>query len=127
MVFEEAVFGGSVPKNFFPAVEKGLREASKSGMLAGYPMVGCWRDWSTDPITRSIPTICPSDGRRLAYKAGIPQAGRFCSSRSACSRSRSRDSMPEISWATSTGRGRVLGMNPMEDNITEVVAEGADE
>ena len=39
MVFAEEVFGGSVPKNFFPAVEKGLREAVLHGPLAGYPVV----------------------------------------------------------------------------------------
>ncbi len=39
MIFEEEVFGGSVPKNFFPAVEKGLRESCVKGVLAGYPMV----------------------------------------------------------------------------------------
>jgi elongation factor G len=39
MIFAEEVFGGSVPKNFFPAVEKGLRESCVKGVLAGYPMV----------------------------------------------------------------------------------------
>ena len=39
MIFEENVFGGSVPKNFFPAVEKGLRESCLHGVLAGYPVV----------------------------------------------------------------------------------------
>ena len=39
MIFAEEVFGGSVPKNFFPAVEKGLREACAHGPLAGYPVV----------------------------------------------------------------------------------------
>ena len=39
MIFAENVFGGSVPKNFFPAVEKGLRECCTKGVLAGYPMV----------------------------------------------------------------------------------------
>ena len=34
------MFGGSVPKNFFPAVEKGVRQAAEHGVLAGYPMVG---------------------------------------------------------------------------------------
>ena len=38
--FAENVFGGSVPKNFFPAVEKGVRQAAQHGVLAGYPMVG---------------------------------------------------------------------------------------
>ncbi len=40
VVFEEKVFGGSVPKNFFPAVEKGVRLAAEKGVLAGYPVVG---------------------------------------------------------------------------------------
>lgn len=39
-IFEEKIFGGSVPKNYFPAVEKGLQESVKSGPLAGYPVVG---------------------------------------------------------------------------------------
>ena len=39
-IFDEAVFGGAVPKNYFPAVEKGLRECLVSGPLAGYPVVG---------------------------------------------------------------------------------------
>ena len=40
LVFEEKIFGGAVPKGFFPAVEKGLRESAQKGILAGYPMVG---------------------------------------------------------------------------------------
>ena len=39
MIFEEKVFGGSVPKNYFPAVEKGLRDSCQKGVLAGYPVV----------------------------------------------------------------------------------------
>ncbi|MBQ3952071.1 MAG: elongation factor G [Oscillospiraceae bacterium] len=39
LIFAEEVFGGSVPKNFFPAVEKGLRDSVTRGVLAGYPMV----------------------------------------------------------------------------------------
>ena len=39
-VFETQVFGGSVPRNFWPAVEKGIRESCKAGPLAGYPVVG---------------------------------------------------------------------------------------
>jgi len=39
MIFADEVFGGSVPRNFFPAVEKGLRECTSKGVLAGYPMV----------------------------------------------------------------------------------------
>ena len=39
-VFEEQIFGGSVPKNYFPAVEKGVQESCEKGPLAGYPVVG---------------------------------------------------------------------------------------
>ena len=39
-VFEECVVGGAVPKNYFPAVEKGLQESVVKGPLAGYPVVG---------------------------------------------------------------------------------------
>ena len=39
-VFEERVFGGAVPKNYFPAVEKGIQESVERGPLAGYPVVG---------------------------------------------------------------------------------------
>ena len=39
-VFDEEVVGGAVPKNYFPAVEKGLRESMESGPLAGYPVTG---------------------------------------------------------------------------------------
>ena len=39
-VFEEKVFGGAVPRAYFPAVEKGLVEATKTGVLAGYPTLG---------------------------------------------------------------------------------------
>ncbi len=53
-VFEETVFGGSVPRNYFPAVEKGLRESAKKGVLAGFPMVGVkatLTDGSYHPVT----------------------------------------------------------------------------
>ncbi len=40
LIFEENVFGGSVPKQYFPAVEKGLQDCVKRGVLAGYPMIG---------------------------------------------------------------------------------------
>ena len=39
-VFAEEIFGGAVPKNYFPAVEKGFFEALNSGLLAGFPVIG---------------------------------------------------------------------------------------
>ena len=44
LVFSESTFGGSVPKNFHPAVEKGLSECMQKGVLAGFPMVGLCAD-----------------------------------------------------------------------------------
>ncbi|HPR39821.1 MAG TPA: elongation factor G [Oscillospiraceae bacterium] len=125
MVFEEAVFGGSVPKNFFPAVEKGLREASKTGMLAGYPMVGLLArlvDGSYHPVDSNDMSF--QMAARLAYKAGIPQAGPVLLEpigelKVQVPSSYAGDIMGDLNKR----RGRVLGMNPMEDNITEVVAE----
>ena len=77
MTFEEKVVGGAVPKNFFPAVEKGLKEACEKGVLAGYPMVfvkatlldgssSSWRFFGNGVQTGSGP---------WHIKKGIPQAG----------------------------------------------------
>jgi len=76
MIFAEEVFGGSVPKNFFPAVEKGLRDSIKRGVLAGYPMVGVLArlvDGSYHPVDSNDMSF--QMAARLAYKAGIVQAG----------------------------------------------------
>lgn len=75
MVFEEKVFGGSVPKNYFPAVEKGLREACEKGVLAGYPVVNLKAtllDGSYHPVDSS--EMAFKTAAALAYKAGLPQA-----------------------------------------------------
>ncbi|MFR0799362.1 MAG: hypothetical protein ACLSHJ_11960 [Oscillospiraceae bacterium] len=84
MVFAEEVFGGSVPKNFFPAVEKGLREAVLHGPLAGYPVVNLkcvLYDGSYHPVDSS--EIAFKTAANLAYKAAMPEASPFCSSPSA--------------------------------------------
>ena len=75
MVFEEKVFGGSVPKNYFPAVEKGLRESCEKGVLAGYPVVNLKAtllDGSYHPVDSS--EMAFKTAAALAYKAGLPQA-----------------------------------------------------
>ena len=73
--FAEEVFGGSVPKNYFPAVEKGLQEAIVEGVLAGYPVVnlkatlvdGSYHDVDSNELSFKL-------AARLAYRAGLPQA-----------------------------------------------------
>ena len=73
--FAERVVGGAVPKNFFPAVEKGLRDAIKKGVLAGYPTVGIKAtlyDGSYHPVDSSEMSF--KTAASLAYKNGIPNA-----------------------------------------------------
>ena len=75
MIFAEEVFGGSVPKNFFPSVEKGLRNAVKEGVLAKYPLVGLKAtlyDGSYHPVDSN--DMAFQTAARLAYQDGIPKA-----------------------------------------------------
>ena len=75
MIFEEKVFGGSVPKNYFPAVEKGLREACRSGVLAGYPVVNLkatLTDGSYHPVDSS--EMAFKTAASLAFKEGVANA-----------------------------------------------------
>ncbi len=75
MTFEEQVFGGSVPKNYFPAVEKGLRDACAHGVLAGYPVVNLKAtllDGSYHPVDSS--EMAFKTAAQLAYRDGLKQA-----------------------------------------------------
>lgn len=75
MVFEENVFGGSVPKNYFPAVEKGLRDSCLHGVLAGYPVVNLKAtllDGSYHPVDSS--EMAFKTAASIAYKDGMKQA-----------------------------------------------------
>ena len=125
LVFEETVFGGSVPKNFFPAVEKGLRDAAQKGTLAGFPMVGgkaTLVDGSYHPVDSS--EMAFKTAASLAYKAGIPQAGPVLLEpigylEALVDGNTTGDMMGDINKR----RGRVLGMNPAEDDLTCIEAE----
>ncbi len=75
MIFEEKVFGGSVPKNYFPAVEKGLRDSCQKGVLAGYPVVNLKAtllDGSYHPVDSS--EMAFKTAASLAYKDGLSKA-----------------------------------------------------
>ena len=75
LIFEEKVFGGSVPKNYFPAVEKGLRDSCKKGVLAGYPVVNLKAtllDGSYHPVDSS--EMAFKTAASIAYKEGLKQA-----------------------------------------------------
>ncbi|MBE6543928.1 MAG: elongation factor G [Ruminococcaceae bacterium] len=76
LTFTTSVVGGSVPKGYFPAVEKGLLEAMQKGVLAGYPVVGL----AADLFDGSYHDVDSNElsfkmAASLAYKAGLPQAG----------------------------------------------------
>jgi len=75
LLFDQRVVGGSVPKGFFPAVEKGLRDSIAKGPLAGYPVVGLKAtlyDGSYHPVDSS--EMAFKTAASIAYKNGMPQA-----------------------------------------------------
>ncbi len=123
--FAEEVFGGSVPKNFFPAVEKGIREAMEHGVLAGFPMVGLKAtlvDGKYHPVDSN--ELSFKMAARLAYKAGIPQASPVILEPVGSLKVYIPDSyMGDIIGDLNKRRGRVMGMNPAEDGLQLVEAE----
>ena len=125
LLFEEKVFGGSVPKGFFPAVEKGLRDCIKKGTLAGYPMVGLKAtllDGSYHPVDSS--EMAFKMAATLAYKAGIPQASPVILEPIGTLKAQVPDTNTgDIIGELNKRRGRVLGMNPLGDGMQEVEAE----
>ena len=112
--FEEKVFGGSVPKNFFPAVEKGVRQAAAHGVLAGYPMVGMKAtllDGSYHPVDSSEMAFIMA--AKLAYKAAIPEAGPVLLEPIGTLQAHvPADNTGDIMGEVTKRRGRVLGMSP---------------
>ncbi|OUQ42002.1 elongation factor G [Gemmiger sp. An120] len=125
LVFEEKVFGGSVPKNYFPAVEKGLHQASAHGVLAGYPVVGLKAtllDGSYHPVDSSEMAFIMA--AKLAYKAALPQAGPILLEPVGTLKAHvPGDNTGDIMGDVTKRRGRVLGMHPDEDGLQVVEAE----
>ena len=123
--FAENVFGGSVPKNYFPAVEKGVRQAAEHGVLAGYPMVGMKAtllDGSYHPVDSSEMAFIMA--AKLAYKAAIPEAGPVLLEPIGALKAHvPADNTGDIMGEVTKRRGRVLGMNPNEDGMQVVEAE----
>lgn len=125
LVFEEKVFGGAVPKNFFPAVEKGLRDCVQAGVLAGYPMVGLKAtlvDGSYHPVDSSEMSF--KMAASLAYKAGIPQASPVLLEPIGSLKVYVPEAkMGDIIGEVNKRRGRVLGMDAGPDGLQEISAE----
>ena len=125
MVFAEEVFGGSVPKNFFPAVEKGLREAANKGVLAGYPLVGLKAtlyDGSYHPVDSN--EMAFKTAAQLAYKEGIANASPTILEPIGALQVTIPDSyLGDVMGDLNKRRGRVMGMNPTDDGNQVLEAE----
>ena len=123
--FCEEVFGGSVPKNFFPAVEKGLREACLHGVLAGYPVVNLKAtlyDGSYHPVDSS--EIAFKTAAQLAYKAALPEASPVLMEPVGELKVTIPDSyMGDVIGDLNKRRGRVMGMDPTDDGCQIITAE----
>ena len=124
-VFEEKIFGGSVPRNFFPAVEKGVQESVLAGPLAGYPVVGIKAtliDGSYHPVDSN--EMAFKLAARKAFKAGIMDATPIILEPIASMKVVVPDKFTgDIMGDLSKRRGRVLGMNPITGGKQEIVAD----
>ena len=113
-VFEEKIFGGSVPKNYFPAVEKGLQECVQKGPLAGYPVVGVKAtlvDGSYHPVDSS--EMAFKMATILAFKKGFMDANPVLLEPIASLKVTVPDKFTgDVMGDLNRRRGRVLGMNP---------------
>lgn len=123
-IFEEKIFGGSVPKNYFPAVEKGLQDSVDKGVLAGYPFVGLKAtlvDGSYHPVDSS--EMAFKLATQNAYKEGIGKANPIILEPIASVKVLIPDDyMGDIMGDLTKRRGRVLGMNPVKGK-QEIEAE----
>ncbi|ABX42898.1 elongation factor G [Lachnoclostridium phytofermentans] len=124
-VFEENVFGGVVPKNFFPAVEKGIAESVLKGPLAGYPVVGLKAtlvDGSYHPVDSS--EMAFKMATIQAFKQGIMEATPILLEPIVTLKVLVPDKFTgDIMGDLNRRRGRVLGMNPLHNGKQEIVAD----
>lgn len=125
LVFEQKVVGGSVPKSYFPAVEKGLQDSIHRGVLAGYPVVGLKAtlvDGSYHPVDSSEMSF--KMAASIAYKTGMQQASPILLEPIG----KLSVSVPDANTGDMMGelnkrRGRVLGMSPDEEGFAIIEAE----
>lgn len=125
LTFTQSVVGGTVPKNFYPAVEKGLLEAMEKGVLAGYPVVNLAADLydgSYHPVDSN--EISFKLAARLAYKKGLPEAKPILLEPIGSLKTTVPDSLVgDVIGDLNKRRGRVLGMNPYEKKSGYTVVE----
>ena len=125
LIFDVEVVGGAVPKNFNPAVEKGIQEAVLKGPLAGYPMVGLKAvlyDGSYHPVDSN--EMAFKLAAILAFKEAMPNAApTLLEPVGALAVTVPEDYVGDVMGDLSKRRGRPLGMNPDSDGNTVVEAE----
>ena len=125
LTFTQSVVGGSVPKGFYPAVEKGLLEAMQKGVLAGFPVVNLAADLfdgSYHPVDSN--EISFKLAAKLAYKEGLPKANPVILEPVGTLKARVPDGLVgDVIGDLNKRRGRVLGMNPDEHAKGRTIVE----
>lgn len=125
LTFEEKIFGGAVPKQYVPAVEKGLLESINKGVLAGYPVINLKAtlvDGSFHPVDSS--EMAFKIAASLAYKKGLAEATPvLLEPIMHVEVIVPENYMGDIIGDLNKRRGRILGMNPLEGGEQQVVAE----
>ena len=125
LIFEEKIVGGSVPKNFHPAVEKGLQEAAEHGTIGGYPVVRL-------KATLIDGSYHPVDSSEMAFKTAASMAFKDCMKEAQPYLLEPLQSLVilvpddkqgDVMSVLSKRRGSVMGMNALGDGMTELTAE----
>ena len=123
--FAERVFGGAVPKQFFPSVEKGLQDSIQKGVLAGYPVVrlkATLVDGKYHPVDSK--EVAFVSAARLAFQEGMKQANPVLLEPVVTAYIYVPERyMGDVIGDMNKRRGRILGMNPKAGGIQEVIAE----
>lgn len=123
--FEEEVFGGAVPRNYYPAVEKGLLESIEKGPLAGYPVVNLKAtlyDGSYHPVDSN--EMAFKIAATLAFRKGIPAANPILLEPVMKVEILIPDNyMGDVMGDMNKRRGRILGMEPQADGSQLIIAE----
>ena len=124
-VFEQCVVGGAVPKNFFPAVEKGIAESVKKGPMAAYPVTGVKAvlyDGTYHPVDSS--EMAFKVAAMQAFKKGFMEASPVLLEPIAALKVVVPDEYTgDIMGDLNKRRGRVMGMNPVDNGYQEIMAD----
>ncbi len=125
LTFTESVFGGAVPRNFFPAVEQGLRDCMAKGVLAGYPVVhlaanlydGSYHDVDSNEISFKL-------AAGIAYREGLPKACPVILEPVGALKVYVPDNyVGDIMGDLNKRRGRVMGIEPATEGVQVILAE----